>query len=566
MEFLPEGVLKVNDDDEVWSAKERTILAMGREFDVSFDRVQCCHPKRLVETDASHGSNREPVIGKLIRDRNEPRRRNHCPRENAIRMDFLIDASASMRPLLGGVAMGLNGFLESVRSRVSEKTATMTRVRLRVFGTSIDSKWWCTPLDSAPRVDVATLEIQDDKTALVDSVGQALSDLDVMNPRIMILLTDGRDTASKKISRDRVSKLVQARRRMGWTFIVLAAYNPHDRHPGPLLGVSTATCATFRFSPAGVRAALLLAAVSAARAAEGNHADFTDVERLSAVTGTGCLFDYATTKAASRGGEATFGGGCSSSQMSSSPMSLRSNLTRSTPRFSPDHEPSSTPLKNVVVSLIVDGSGSMRGLGPATVNGLNNFVETLRWKFDKIQNVKVQFHAFGDIVRSKWGNGKLLGDVPRVSAFDLAASRRTALVDALGITLSTQPVDVAQIVAIITDGRDNASHQFTGDDVVRIVDARRRNGWTFLFLAAATPFSKHPGPNLGFPPETTTSFSPTADGVRSAFRLCSAAVTRIADGLLPNFTLAERSDACASCPAAPGTSSDRRHSLDYSPR
>ena len=635
MEFRPDGELKIGTPDSteegLWSGSgPNKVVAMGRQFDIVFDRVQCCVPKRLEETDESQAmyGNKEPMIGKLLRDSNEARRRQNCPRDNAIRIDLLIDASASLSKLGAGVALGINSFLESTRVRVSDKTATSTRVRLRIFGTQMESSWWCTPLESAPRVDArehlvlssssekAEKTKKPHKTALYDVLGQALSDLDVMSPRIVIVVTDGKDTASKKWSKEKFAKLAFARRRMGWTFMMLSAYDAHERHPGPSLGFCPMACYSFRADPAGVRGALLLAAAATARCAEGFPADFTDTERLSAATGCGCLYDFASAGDAAFKGHNTgggqeqqqhhhhrtndnnhyragvFGGGtppaacCSGRQQRpKSPQSpvFTASQTRShksgnggSSRYSQansggsftfggggakdqDSSPEDQHLQKsprqqleafqqqlrgeFIVSLVVDGSGSMKKLLPATVNAINNFVDALRHKFAHRPG-RLQLHVFGDIVRSRWGNGRLLGDVPRVRDSDLLASKKTALLDALAITLSTQPVEVPQFLCVITDGRDNASHQFTADDVFKLVAERRRAKWTFFYLDAASPFSRHPGPDLGFNPDTSTTFSPTPAGVSAAFRLAANAVIRVADGDTPHFTLAERTDAC----------------------
>ena len=40
------------------------------------------------------------------------------------------------------------------------------------------------------------------------------------------------------------------------------------------------------------------------------------------------------------------------------------------------------------------------------------------------------------------------------------------------------------LIALLTDGRENASRQRTREQVAKLIEARREAGWTFVFLGA----------------------------------------------------------------------------------
>ena len=73
---------------------------------------------------------------------------------------------------------------------------------------------------------------------------------------------------------------------------------------------------------------------------------------------------------------------------------------------------------------------------------------------------------------------------------------------------------------IITDGQENASHEWTRAKVKDRLDALKKNGWTFLFLGAnIDAFTE--GATLGMPMAGIGSFSNDTKGVDALYRSVS---------------------------------------------
>lgn len=140
---------------------------------------------------------------------------------------------------------------------------------------------------------------------------------------------------------------------------------------------------------------------------------------------------------------------------------------------------------------ILDRSGSMSGLESDTVGGFN---ATLKSNAELPGECSVTTILFNHGI-------KLLHDrlpvkaVQPMTLHDFQPAGMTALLDAVGFALdkiegvqrSLSPeyrADRVQFV-IMTDGAENASHEYTGAVIRRRIEkARKELGWDFIFLGA----------------------------------------------------------------------------------
>ena len=140
---------------------------------------------------------------------------------------------------------------------------------------------------------------------------------------------------------------------------------------------------------------------------------------------------------------------------------------------------------------ILDKSGSMSGKELDTIGSFNS---TIKEHVDKDYDVLVTTVLFSD-------NQKVIHDridikqVEPLTASQYKTDGCTALIDAMGDTIShikdiqkhqRRPEDVPEhtLFVIVTDGMENASHKYSSDDVKRMVEQQKENGWEFLFLGA----------------------------------------------------------------------------------
>ncbi len=148
-------------------------------------------------------------------------------------------------------------------------------------------------------------------------------------------------------------------------------------------------------------------------------------------------------------------------------------------------------LKHTELLFILDRSGSMQTMADAAISGFNHF---LREQAAEPDPARLTLILFDDQYETPY----LSLPLPQVLPLDAKSyipRGSTALLDAigrgiddLGLRLAALPESQrpsSVIVAILTDGEENASTQFTIQDIQkRIRHQTKKYQWTFLFLGA----------------------------------------------------------------------------------
>lgn len=193
-----------------------------------------------------------------------------------------------------------------------------------------------------------------------------------------------------------------------------------------------------------------------------------------------------------------------------------------------------TPMTDLIY--ILDRSGSMSGMEEAAVTAFNDF---LRSQLDVPGDARLTLVQFDD--QYEVNHQRLeLEKVPQMTATHYEPRGSTALLDAIGRSIKdisrhiTTPEHKA-IFAIFTDGQENASRQYTMPHVADLIAEKRKQGWTFLFLAAnqdaiATAAS------INIAQQDTSQVSYSSSGVKStgaSFGRKARAIRRMA---LKNLT------------------------------
>lgn len=181
--------------------------------------------------------------------------------------------------------------------------------------------------------------------------------------------------------------------------------------------------------------------------------------------------------------------------------------------------------------VVVDRSGSMQLIRADAEGGLNGLLEDQRKQPGKLLVSIVQFDGEVETVCR-------LTPVADVPPYRLAPRGSTALLDAvgrgmteMGEALAALPEDERPgkvMVLIITDGEENASHEWTLDKVKdAIAHQRDVYGWEFQFHGADT--AAWAGRSLGI--QHVVSYSPTAQGTAGTYSAASHSVTMTRSGL-----------------------------------
>lgn len=140
---------------------------------------------------------------------------------------------------------------------------------------------------------------------------------------------------------------------------------------------------------------------------------------------------------------------------------------------------------------ILDRSGSMAGLEADTIGGFNSMIEKQKNQDGKCYVSTVLFDDRIEVVHDRVE----LHSVNKMTEDDYFVRGCTALIDAIGSSIRhianihkyARPEDVPQntMFVITTDGMENASHQFSSDEVKRMIKKEKEKyGWEFIFIGA----------------------------------------------------------------------------------
>ena len=195
------------------------------------------------------------------------------------------------------------------------------------------------------------------------------------------------------------------------------------------------------------------------------------------------------------------------------------------------------------LALVVDRSGSMSDLAKE-VNG--SIKKLLADQAKEPGDLLVDVATFDDYVEFVYTNAR--ADEVRENLVEPRGM--TALNDAIGQTIvrlgnkfktlaeDKRPGHV--IVVIATDGFENASKEYSAEQVKAMVEEQKTKwNWTFIYLAANVDAFKTGG-NLGFGAGQTISVAGSGASFASAYAGTSNLITRTRSGLSTEYTDEER--------------------------
>lgn len=144
--------------------------------------------------------------------------------------------------------------------------------------------------------------------------------------------------------------------------------------------------------------------------------------------------------------------------------------------------------------LIIDESGSMSPLREATIGGVNEVLGTIRQAQHDLaesQDHYVTIVTFdthgGDNVRTVIDDAPI-EQVPQFTKYNPGGC--TPLYDAVGVSLTRLEKRIASddmataVVTIVTDGMENASTEYTHQQVRTLIERLIKQGWTFSYMGA----------------------------------------------------------------------------------
>lgn len=183
------------------------------------------------------------------------------------------------------------------------------------------------------------------------------------------------------------------------------------------------------------------------------------------------------------------------------------------------------------VIVLIDRSGSMTSIKNDMEGGFNTFIEEQKKIAGECQVTVAQFDTEYEILYS----GKNVQDVPKL---ELVPRGSTALFDSLAKLITDVGTRLAStkeeerpgkvICLVITDGYENASHEFTRQKIFDMITHQRdKYNWEFIYLGAnQDAFAE--GGSMGF----TSSFNYVANsaGTRDMMRNVSVGISNYRGG------------------------------------
>lgn len=180
------------------------------------------------------------------------------------------------------------------------------------------------------------------------------------------------------------------------------------------------------------------------------------------------------------------------------------------------------------ISILLDRTGSMAGIRDDVIGGFNAFVDGQRAEGGEATLTVVQFDsqdAYEVICQSV-----PLQQAPVLSHSTYVPRASTPLYDALGrgildleqaLSRLPPPLMPGKIVfVVVTDGAENASHEFNRERVMALIKAKRELGWQFVFLSAdLEAFEDSAG--LGVNYSSRLYFQKSGGNTRHAFQSAS---------------------------------------------
>lgn len=181
------------------------------------------------------------------------------------------------------------------------------------------------------------------------------------------------------------------------------------------------------------------------------------------------------------------------------------------------------------IVFVLDESGSMHSRVREAVDGFNEFISEQKDVPGEANLTLITFNDIPEVVLDR----KPIGEINTIGEQDYNPSGCTALYDGMGLAFSglEKLGDVPEnvVIVVLTDGLENASSDYTLEEIKEKVKEKKKLGWDILFLSCDID-SFGDAQNIGIAQGQSMSFSEAAGGTQYAMRSVSEAVTRARTG------------------------------------
>lgn len=181
------------------------------------------------------------------------------------------------------------------------------------------------------------------------------------------------------------------------------------------------------------------------------------------------------------------------------------------------------------IAIILDRTGSMESIKDDTIGGFNTFLKEQKAQPGLATLTLVQFDSQDpyEVIYSM----KPVAQVPELDRKTYVPRASTPLLDAMGRGINDLESQLSAmkpgkrpekiVMAIITDGQENASVEFKKAQIEKMIKDKEKAGWQFIFLSADLASIGEAG-KYGFAANKTMAFDKDSQGSRLMFNSLSA--------------------------------------------
>ena len=181
---------------------------------------------------------------------------------------------------------------------------------------------------------------------------------------------------------------------------------------------------------------------------------------------------------------------------------------------------------------ILDRSGSMAGLESDTIGGFNAMIEKQKKTEGACWVSTVLFSDRSQVIHDRLP----LEKVPSMTDREYSVGGCTALLDAIGDSVKhianihkyarEEDIPAHTMFVITTDGMENASRRYGSDEVKKLIEAKKEQGWEFLFLGANID-AVETAKKFGIREDRAVNYHSDAAGTALNYEVLSEAVSHV---------------------------------------
>jgi hypothetical protein len=188
------------------------------------------------------------------------------------------------------------------------------------------------------------------------------------------------------------------------------------------------------------------------------------------------------------------------------------------------------------ITVVLDRSGSMAAIAGDVIGGLNTFIQGQSQVEGEARFTLVQFDDRYEVVHAHVP----VEQVPPLTDRTYVPRGSTALLDAIGRTIIDTGARLAMlpeaerpeavIFAVQTDGLENASREFTREQVFAMIrHQEEKYAWQFVFLAADQNAIDEGG-RMGFAAASALDYDKSGAEMSAMYRMMASKVTDVRRG------------------------------------